>query len=432
MLGIRREDKNEWERRVPLTPDHVGRLRAAEDLSIHVQTSPFRAFSADDYRAAGATVTGDLSACSIVVGVKEIPVEHLVRDQAYLFFSHTTKGQAHNMPMLRRLLELGCTLLDYEQIADHDGRRLIFFGRHAGYAGMIDTLWSLGRRLEIEGIATPFSEIRPAHEYDSLAHAREQIATIGDKIRAGGIPTELRPMIFGFAGTGNVSLGAQEILDLLPFVELGPGDLADGLPAAAAERNAVFKFVIDLDQRFKKKGGGPVTLEGLSNHPEQYVNATLQWLPHLTVLVNGMFWVKALPRLLTLDELRTMWRSGELARLKVIGDIACDIDGAIEATVKATTPADPVFVYDVDRGPVDGFEGNGPVVLAVDNLPAELPRESSQDFGDTLMPFVPALARCDWNRPFDVLELPPELERAIIAHRGALSPRFAHLERYLR
>jgi alpha-aminoadipic semialdehyde synthase len=136
--------------------------------------------------------------------------------------------------------------------------------------------------------------------------------------------------------------------------------------------------------------------------------------------------------MLTLDELGTLWGSGDLASPCVIADIACDIDGAIEATYKATTPADPVFVYDVpSRRFVDGLAGDGPVVLAVDNLPAELPRESSQEFGDTLLPFIEPLDRCDWERPFEHLALPPELTRAIITHRGKLTPRFAYLEEAL-
>jgi alpha-aminoadipic semialdehyde synthase len=433
MIGIRREDKNEWERRVPLSPDQVRSLQASGGVEFNVQPSTIRAYPDGEYASAGAQVEEDLSGCPLVIGIKEIPKEQLHPGQIYLFFSHTTKGQAYNMPLLQRLIDLGCTLLDYEQITTDAGQRLIFFGRHAGYAGMIDGLWAYGKRLQAEGIESPFSAIQPAHTYGSLEQAREQITAVGRAIGSGGLPGQIRPLVCGFTGTGNVSLGAQEILDLLPTIELSPAELRAGLPDSAADTNAIFKFIIDLDERYAREGGGPVEIGELSSHPERFRNATLEWLPHLGMLVSGMFWVSALPPLLPLDDMRRMWSTGELSRLKVIADIACDIDGAIEATVKATTPDNPVFVYDVTRdAAVDGFEGDGPVILAVDNLPAELPRESSSDFGDTLLPFLPALGNCDWERSLDELNLPPELARAIIVHRGKLTPRFAYLEEHLR
>jgi alpha-aminoadipic semialdehyde synthase len=202
------------------------------------------------------------------------------------------------------------------------------------------------------------------------------------------------------------------------------------VPAAAlagltkdADRRVVYKVIFDLDERFRRSGGGPVTLAELGEHPERFTNGMQRWLGQIDMLVNGMYWVPALPRLLTIDDLVAGRRSGSLSRLRVIADIACDLEGAVEPTVKVTTPDNPVFVFDAgERRARDGFEGDGPVILAVDNLPAELPRESSADFGTTLIPFVPALARCDWSRALAALDLPPELRRAVIAHRGELAP----------
>ena len=151
-IGIRREDKNAWERRSPLTPDHVAEMVERQGIAVSVQPSKKRAFPDRDYRAAGADVDEELNGCRVVLGIKEIPPEKLQSDRTYLFFSHTAKGQAYNMPMLRRLMELGCTLIDYELITDERDKRLIFFGRHAGYAGMINSLWALGRRFKSEGL----------------------------------------------------------------------------------------------------------------------------------------------------------------------------------------------------------------------------------------------------------------------------------------
>ena len=159
-IGIRREDKNEWERRAPLTPDHVAELVEQRELGISVEPASLRVFPAKDYRAAGARIDETLTDCRVVLGIKEIAIERLEAHKTYLYFSHTTKGQQYNMPMLSRLLELGCTLIDYERVLDERGRRLIFFGRYAGLAGMIDTLWALGRRLTVEGYDSPFARDR--------------------------------------------------------------------------------------------------------------------------------------------------------------------------------------------------------------------------------------------------------------------------------
>lgn len=424
MIGLRREDKNEWERRVALTPLHVKHLLDS-GLDVAVETATHRAYPDADYRAVGARVGDGFDDARVVLGIKEVALDRLQADKTYVFFSHTTKAQSHNMPLLRRMLDLGCTLLDYEQITDGQGRRLIFFGRHAGYAGMIDTLWVLGRRLALDGFDTVLQQIKPAHQYTTLAQALEHIADVGRQLARDGLPAGLDPIVCGFTGTGNVSTGAQDVLSRLPVLDLKPEDLR---ARKQHRRDAIYKVVLDLNQRFQRDDGGPVEIAELAAHPERFTNATLPYLPGLTVLVNGMFWVPALPRLLTLADMRALHRSGELASLRVIADISCDIGGAIEATYKATTPANPVFVYDVPHERfADGFAGDGPVILAIDNLPAELPRESSQDFGDTLLPFVEPLYRCDWTRPFADLALPSELSRAIIAHRGELIPRFEYL-----
>src|SRR5262245_50010254 len=201
MVGIRHEDKNRWERRAPLTPEHVAEL-TRHGVAVAVQPSSIRVFPDDAYRAAGATVSDDISSCRLVLGVKEIPVEKLSKETAYFFFAHVTKGQPANMPMLRKLMELRATLVDYEKIVDDRGRRLVFFGRHAGFAGMIDTLAALGRRLRWEGIDSPFAPLKMAHEYADLEDAHAGLARASDAIRGRGVPDALHPLVVGFTGSG--------------------------------------------------------------------------------------------------------------------------------------------------------------------------------------------------------------------------------------
>lgn len=431
-VGLRREDKNEWERRVALTPDHVAELAERDDLAVTIQPSERRAFPDRDYRAAGAVIDEDLSACDVIFGIKEVPPDKLVPGRPHAFFSHVIKGQPANMPMLSRLLELGSSLVDYERIVDRRGRRLVFFGRYAGYAGMIDALWALGRRLAAEGFATPFERVRLAHDYSSLDEATHHLSRIGEELRHRGLPEELRPMVFGFTGSGNVSLGAQEIAERLPIVEVLPEELAAIPSGADYPRNVLYKVAFERQHRFRRADGGPFDAAELDAAPERYTGGLERWLGELTLLVHGSFWSPPQPRLVTIEGLGRLWSGPAPPRLRVLADISCDVGGGIECTVRATSPGDPVYVYDLRSGrDLPGVAGCGPVVLAVDNLPCQLPAEASEHFGDTLLRFVPQLAACPWHEPLDALGLPEELARAVIVHRGELTPRYAYLAEHL-
>ncbi len=425
-LGIRREDKSKWERRAPLAPEHVRELREREGVTTVVQPSDIRVFADDEYREAGAVVDEDLSACNLVVAVKEIPTELLRHQKAYMYFSHTIKGQPYNMGMLRRLLELGCTLLDHEKVTDDQGRRLVLFGVHAGLAGMIDSLWALGRRLELEGHPTPLRRIGQTYTYESLAAAEDQLREIGRELRRDGLPAELGPAVVGIAGYGNVSRGAQHILDLLEPRTVEPSELG-GL-----EPSRLYKVVFKEEHMVEPRGGEPFDLGTYYRAPEGFRPTFDRYLDDLTLLVNCIYWEDRYPRLVTFEDLRRLYAPGSAPRLRVIGDISCDVEGSIQATVKPTQPDAPVYVFDPHREEaLDGFEGAGPVVMAVDNLPCELPREATESFGAALLPLIPAAATADFRLDFDALALPPALKRSVIVHRGELTPDFRYLERYL-
>jgi len=182
-IGIRKEDINRWERRVPLIPEHVRELRERYSLETWLQPSRIRVFSDQEFVRAGARIDQDLSSCSTVFGIKEMPAEVFKKGTTYVFFAHVIKGQAHNMAMLKKILEVKSNLIDYEKIQDKRGRRLIFFGKYAGLAGMIDTLWALGRRLQWEKVPNPFIKVRQAHRYESLHQAAQVIDEVGNKIK---------------------------------------------------------------------------------------------------------------------------------------------------------------------------------------------------------------------------------------------------------
>ena len=428
-IGIRAEDKNRWERRAPLTPEHVRELTSEHGIPFRVQASAKRAFADAYYATAGAEVAPDLAPCRVVLGVKEVPPEKVEAEKVYVVFSHVVKGQPGSMPLLARVLELGATLVDYERILDRRGRRLIFFGRHAGYAGMIDTLWALGQRLAWEGAFTPLEHVRLAHQYGGLDEALAHLARLGEHIRHLGFPPPRRPIVCGFTGSGNVTQGALEVFERLPAVDIEPEELLALPEDRDRPKNALYRCRFERHHRYRRRAGGELDVEELALHPERYESGLGPYLPHLTALVHGAYWEPPQPRLVTREMLAGLFAAEERPKLRVIGDLSCDVDGAIEATVRATTPGEPVYVYDPDSGASPpGVEGPGVVVLAVDNLPCELPAEASQHFGDSLLRFVGALARCDWSRPFDELALPPELAAAVVAHRGRLTPAFRYLE----
>jgi alpha-aminoadipic semialdehyde synthase len=435
-IGIRREDMYAWERRAPLTPQDAKEL-VDNDLEIVAQSSDRRVFTDADYCQAGIEVADDLASCPIVFGIKEIPIPVLELGKTYVFFSHTIKGQAYNMPMLRKILDMGCTLIDYEKVTDENGRRLIFFGNYAGLAGMIETLWTFGKRLAFEGTSNPFEKIERALDYPDLGTAKEAIRGIGEQIEREGLPNKITPLVLGIAGYGNVSRGAQEILDLLPVTEIAPGELAALNAAKDVSNRVVYKVVFaEEDMVERREGDQPFDLQEYYDHPQRYRGVFERYLPHLDILVNCIYWEPRYPRLFSKETVRRLYHSSNTRltgpRLKVIADITCDVEGAIECTVKATEPDNPVYVYDpVADKAIDGIEGDGPVVMAVEILPSELPRESSAYFSGVLKGYVPAIAAADYSGDFASCNLPPEIKRAMIVYHGELTPDYRYIEKYL-
>ena len=344
IIGIRAEDKNQWERRVPLSPDHVAELQREHGISFVVEPSEKRIFPTTSYQDAGAEV-GPLDQAQVVLGVKEIPLDKLAAGKVYLYFSHSHKSQESGRPRLARHLELGNTLLDYEAVLDPRHRRKLFFGRYAGYAGMLDTLRALGQRLLLEGFPSKLAKLRPTFEYQGIDEAFEHLTRLGEEIRKSGLSVGLRPVVIGFLGSGNVSKGAQEVFDRLPYEEVAPEDLTSLGEDRDKPRNLLFKVVIDRNHAVQRiSDGGFDTLE-LVKHPDLYMSAMDRYLPRITALVNGTYWEPGQPRLVTRAHLETLWASEAQPRLRVIGDITCDIGGSIEVNQKATDSGDPNYVY---------------------------------------------------------------------------------------
>lgn len=430
IIGIRKEEKA-FETRVPLVPKHVENLVKDHNIKFILEPSNQRAFSAEEYESIGVKIKPlKESQAIVIVGIKEMPPDFFEKNKVYAFFSHTIKGQEHNMPMLKRIMDTGATLLDYEKIVDEKNRRLIFFGNWAGMAGISDTFRILGKRLEIEGLKpNPFAGMKPTLELKGISGLENEFHELGERIKEQGLPKELTPFIVGFAGYGNVSSGAQKIFDLLPHTSIDPKNLSK----VQSNNKTLYKCVFKEEHMVEPRD--PSNEFELNDYYKygsaKYVGIFQKYIPYLTVLLNCIYWTKKYPRLVTRKFIQKHWND-EVRKLRIIGDISVDMEGAIEFTTISTTPANPSFTYIIEEDrPQIGFQGNGPVVIAVDNLPCELPRESSTSFSETLLQFIPTLAQTDFTVQFDQLELPRELKDAIIVYQGELTKNYEYLAQYL-
>jgi alpha-aminoadipic semialdehyde synthase len=432
IVGIRHEDKYAMERRVAIIPKHAEQLINEQGLEIQVQKSPKRIFKHEEFEKAGAKIVDNLDQAPVIFGVKEMPLDFFETGKTYIFFSHVIKGQPYNMPMLKRMMDQKVNLIDYERVEDEMGRRLIFFGRFAGLAGMINSLWSLGQRLKEYGFHTPFLNIKQSHKYDSLEEAKQVISEVGQNIVENGLPNELTPLTIGFTGYGNVSNGAQEIAALLPIKEVSPVELLQFSSRTNLPNNVLYKVVFkEWDLSRPKDRDMEFELSHYYAHPEMYESVFEQYIPHLTVLMNCMYWDDRYPRIVTKDYLLQHFREVN-PKLTVIGDVTCDPDGSIECTHKGTEIEDPVFVYNpFTRKPTMGFEGEGILIMAVDILPSELPRESSIAFSNALFKYVKSIASADYSVSFEKIDLPNPIKRAMILHQGELTPSYKYIEEYL-
>lgn len=429
-IGIRYEDKYKMERRVPLIPEHIKILSNA-GLKFEVESSGKRIFTDEEFAEAGAEVVENLDKAGFIMGVKEMPLDLFQEGKTYIFFSHVIKGQPYNMPMLRKMMAKKVNLIDYEKIVNEKGQRMIFFGRYAGIAGIINSFWALGQRWSHEGYQSTFLKLQQTHNYDSLDEAKEVIKEIGHDISTKGLQSSRAPIVVGITGYGNASKGVQDILELLPVIKISPAELLQ-LEKKHIDNKVIYQVVFKEEDLFKpKKENVEFVLQEYYDFPEKFESQFDQYIPHMTVLMNCIYWNERYPRIVTKNFLTDLFSKGK-PKFAVIGDVTCDVNGSIECTHKGTEIENPVFVYNpITRKPVMGFDGEGVLVMAVDILPSELPREASKTFSDALLDFVPEIAKADFTKHFSELQLSPPIKKALILHNGNFTPGYEYLEEFI-
>jgi alpha-aminoadipic semialdehyde synthase len=290
-------------------------------------------------------------------------------------------------------------------------------------------MWALGQRLSNQNIDTPLKEMKPTIEYGTLSNMKKHLSKIAKKIKQKGFHSSISPVVIGIAGYGNVSNGAQEILDLFPVETISPSKL--GTLSSHASNHCIYKVVFTEEDMVKHNvHKDAFNLQEYYKYPEKYHSVFHTYVPHLTALINCIYWDERYPRLISKEFITHNYAPN--FKLQVIGDISVDINGSIEFTEKITTPDNPCFIYHPPTDSItDGLFGEGIAVLAIDNLPCELPGESSHMFSETLLKFIPLVVNTDFRTNFQKCNLPPEIKRAVILYHGKLTPDYQYIDKFL-
>lgn len=396
-LGLIREGKTPPDKRVPLTPKKCVELQAAyPGLRVVVQRSPIRAYADQEYADLGIELRDDVADCDVLMGVKEVPVEWLVPNKTYLFFSHTVKKQPANRELLRQVLAKNITLVDYELLTNAQGERIVAFGRYAGIVGAYNGLLTYGRK---HGLY----ELKPAHLCVDMDDMQEEFFKV----------KKLPPIKIAVTGSGRVAGGALEVLDKM---EIRQVTVHEFLHHDFAE--PVYAQLRSSDYH-RHAGGRAWDTAHFHQHPQEYESTFDRFLPLTDLLIACAYWHPAAPRLFEEADVRD-----PDFRINTIADVTCDVNGSIPVTKRSSTIQHPAFDYDPRTGELSEpySHPENLTVMAVDNLPCELPRNASRDFGRQLLDNVmPHLLGADAEGV---------IERASIARGGRLLPRYEYLADY--
>lgn len=424
-LGILKETKNRFERRVPLIPEELKQL-IAEGIEVRVERSPNRAFEDHEFEAVGCVMVDDATDCRFIMGVKEVKTSQVKPGQTVMCFSHTIKGQSHNMPLLQHFIDVGASLVDYEVVVDDQGVRQVAFGRYAGLAGAHETLWTLGHRMRELGHDSPLSLLKHAVDYKDLRTMADETWEAVEALRREG-PEAFSPLVVAVSGEGRVSRGALEYLEMVGAIPCTI-DEAVKLPSESPGDRTLRALHLLDSEIYERANRKQFDFKDYVTNPEVYVSKLAMYLPYCVAYINGSYWDERFPRVLDDSTLRRMYANGTLP--EVLGDVACDIDGGIEWTVMATQNDEPTFVYNPKtKGAKVGVDGDGVAIMSVDNLPTALPRDASVDFSKALIKVIRPFFKANLRDGLGALT--PAQQNAVVVAAGKLGPKHTGLQRFL-
>lgn len=396
MVGILRETKNPPDRRVPVTPE-IGKLikEHYNNVEIHVQPSELRAYKENEYSNIGLNVDDNMEKCDYILGVKEVKIDTFIPNKTYMFFSHTGKKQPHNKLLLKNMSHSGITLIDYEYLTDKNNNRLVAFGRWAGIVGSYNGLMAYGLR-------TKLFNLKRAYECFDKNEMLSQLNNL-----------ELPPVKILITGGGRVANGALETLSHLKIRSVTPEEYL------TKTFNEPVICRIDPQHYVKHKENKEFDLNHFFKYPNEYKSTFLPFAMETDIYIACHFWDANSPAFLKADDYLL-----PNFKIKVIADISCDLIYPIASTIRASKIADPIYGYNpLTMKEDDPYSPSNITVMAIDNLPGELPRNSSQDFAEALYYNVfPSLFGDDKDGI---------IERATILKNGKLTERFEYLKDYL-
>lgn len=395
-FGIIKERKNPPDRRVVFSPSKLKQFKNEyPDAEIVVESSDIRVFSNQSYKDSGFDVLEDMSTCDVLLGVKEVPINALIPNKKYFFFSHTIKKQPYNRDLLLAILDKNIELYDHETIIKENGARLIGFGRYAGIVGAYNGFRAIG--LKNKTFNLPKAETLDSQQ--ELISELKKIALPKIKIL--------------LTGNGKVAYGAKEMLDAMQIREVSVNQY---LNETFDETVYCLADVLDYN---KRKDGKVLDNFDFYNHPENYESNFMRFAKVSDFFIAGHFYGNGAPYLFTREDAKS-----KDFNIKFVADISCDVDGPVASTIKASTIAEPIYGYDsTTEKEVDYQEENAIVVMAVDNLPCELPKDASEGFGEMFLEnVIPAFFNNDENGV---------LARAKMTENGKLTERFSYLQDYV-
>ncbi|GGG90006.1 alanine dehydrogenase [Polaribacter pacificus] len=395
-FGIVKERKNPPDRRVVFSPKRLQELVSSfPEAKIQVEPSDIRVFSDEAYQKAGFELAADLSDCDVLLGVKEVPIDALIPNKKYFFFSHTIKKQPYNRALLQAVLDKNISLYDHETIVKANGARLIGFGRYAGIVGAYNGFRAYG--LKHETFTLPKAE--------TLVDQESLIKNLAS------IPLPAIKILL--SGNGKVAYGAKEMLDAMQIKKVS---VEDYLTQSFTE--PVYCMVDVLDYN-KRKDGQVLTNSDFYKHPENYESNFMRFAKVTDFFIAGHFFGDGSPYLYTREDVK----SADF-NIQLVADISCDIDGPVATTIRASTIADPIYGYDPQTASeIDFKDPKAIVVMAVDNLPCELPKDASEGFGVLFLKHViPAFFNGDKEGV---------LARAKMTENGKLTSHFEYLQAYV-
>lgn len=394
-IGIIREGKTPPDRRVPFSPEQAALLLQNFNAQVQVQPSPIRSYSDQEYIDKGLQLNEDLSNSDILFGVKEVKIKDLIPNKTYLFFSHTIKEQPYNRDLIKAMIDKKITMVDYECLRDADKNRIIGFGYFAGLVGAYNTIRAYGLR------STKF-ELKKANDCFDKAEIISEIHRIKDIIG---------PVKIILTGAGRVGTGAHEIM-----VELGLKQVSEEEFKNPA--NSSGYCMLNYDQFYRLPGSDTVDKKHFQAHSELYESAFGDYTEIADIFISCHYWDGKSAELFKIEDLKSPnWK------IQVIGDITCDIQGSVPTTLRPSTIADPIYGIDKMSGlEAASFTNDSVTIMAVDNLPTELPRDASAYFGAELLEKVVPLFLED--------NAAQTLKNATILKEGVLTEEYAYLHEY--